>query len=51
MMGGALYVWAAFGLVAAFLVAEVVLLALRRRSILEHLGRLYRGAASRRRRQ
>jgi heme exporter protein D len=38
-MGGyALYVWGSYGVVAGLIAIEVVLLVLRRRNILRHLG-------------
>jgi heme exporter protein D len=38
-MGGyGLYVWGSYGVVAGLIAIEVVLLALRRRNILKHLG-------------
>ena len=46
-MGGyALYVWGSYGVTIALLVTEVILLAIRKRAILAHLGRV-RGAARR----
>ncbi|MBI3069383.1 MAG: heme exporter protein CcmD [Betaproteobacteria bacterium] len=46
-MGGyALYVWGSYAVTLGLMVAEVVLLVLRKRNILEHLGRM-RGAARR----
>ena len=44
-MGGyALYVWGSYGVTLGLLVTEVILLIVRKRTILEHLSRL-RGAA------
>ena len=46
-MGGyALYVWGSYGVTIGLLVTEVILLVIRKRTILEHLGRV-RGAARR----
>ena len=42
-MGGyALYVWGSYGVLAVLIATEVALLALRRRSILNHLGLMAR---------
>jgi len=46
-MGGyALYVWGSYGVTIGLLVTEVILLVIRKRTILEQLGRV-RGAARR----
>ena len=46
-MGGyAFYVWGSYGVTLGLLVAEVILLVLRKRNILQHLCRM-RGAARR----
>ena len=42
----ALYVWGSYGVTLGLLVTEVILLVVRKRTILEHLSRL-RGAARR----
>ena len=48
-MGGyALYVWGSYGVVAGLIATEVALLALRRRSILNHLGLMARERRHRR---
>lgn len=40
-MGGyALYVWGSYGVTLGLMVTEIVLLILRKRNILEHLGRI-----------
>lgn len=46
-MGGyALYVWGSYGVTLGLLVTEVILLIMRKRTILEHLNRV-RGTAQR----
>ena len=45
-MGGyALYVWGSYAITLALIAAEVSLLVLRRRNIIEHLGRVPHGPA------
>jgi len=47
-MGGyGLYVWGSYAVVAGFIAAEVVLLMLRRRNILNHLGLMAKSRGSR----